>query len=340
MPRPFSRAASGSSSGSAHGANLRMARWAITTRTTYGARSCTITEGSLPLRLNPTFAKANATSATAKTSMISSGRPAGRRDQLPVTARSCCSRVSCGRRDEDGTGGDAERLGGRARGAGFLRRRAWLGDLVHRLVVLPGQGHGRLVLVVQRDPGLQRGVLLLARVHGRADSQDNGLGIIEAAGGVGGLERLLIGQRDLVEHDPGPLVGLGQAEPADALVDSAVNDDLALAVGPDVVLVLAPPPGYVTAADDDGEQHHERGGDNRPAAAAGPGRALRLGPVTASPRHPLRAGAVLAGQRHRPQVEAVGALSGGRSGQRWRPVLVEVIVEVVVDDVERAGAVD
>ena len=33
MPRPFSRAASGSSSGSAHGANLRMARWAITTMT-------------------------------------------------------------------------------------------------------------------------------------------------------------------------------------------------------------------------------------------------------------------------------------------------------------------
>ena len=33
MPRPFSKAASGSSSGSAHGANLRMARWAIPTMT-------------------------------------------------------------------------------------------------------------------------------------------------------------------------------------------------------------------------------------------------------------------------------------------------------------------
>ncbi len=33
MPRPLSRAAPGSSSGSAHGANLRMARWAIPTMT-------------------------------------------------------------------------------------------------------------------------------------------------------------------------------------------------------------------------------------------------------------------------------------------------------------------
>jgi hypothetical protein len=44
-------AASGSSSGSAHGANLRSARWPTTTITTKAAMYSARPEGSLPLRL-------------------------------------------------------------------------------------------------------------------------------------------------------------------------------------------------------------------------------------------------------------------------------------------------
>ncbi len=50
-PRPFSRAASGSSSGSAHGANLRTARWPATMITMKAARYSAIEAGSLPFRL-------------------------------------------------------------------------------------------------------------------------------------------------------------------------------------------------------------------------------------------------------------------------------------------------
>jgi hypothetical protein len=74
IPRPLSSAASGSSSGSAHGANLRMARWAARMITMKAPRYSAVPEGSVPLRLKPTFAKANRTSAKANTSMISSVR--------------------------------------------------------------------------------------------------------------------------------------------------------------------------------------------------------------------------------------------------------------------------
>src|ERR1035441_8989422 len=130
-----------------------------------------VPEGSLPLRLNPTFAKANATSATAKTSMISSvrrllgptsgssGSTAGDGAVMPLTSvlRSAGPGRHWRRCRTPGRAGTWGRL---------FAAPGWAGRLVHRLVVLPGQGHGRLVLVVQRDPGLQRGVLLLARVHG------------------------------------------------------------------------------------------------------------------------------------------------------------------------------
>ena len=50
MPRPLSRAASGSSSGSAHGASLRTATWASTVMTTKAPRYSAIDEGSLPFK--------------------------------------------------------------------------------------------------------------------------------------------------------------------------------------------------------------------------------------------------------------------------------------------------
>src|SRR5579862_3153848 len=85
MPRPFSSAASGSSSGSAHGANLRTARWPTTMMTTKAARYSAIEAGSLPFRLYPTFANAKATSANANASMMSS---APRRPGATGTGRS------------------------------------------------------------------------------------------------------------------------------------------------------------------------------------------------------------------------------------------------------------
>src|SRR5271155_4761711 len=185
-------------------------------------------------------------------------------------------------RRDDGAGRDAERLRRRARGRD-LRLRAGVADAGGRFLVLDGLGC--LVGVLRRHPGRQRVVLQLAAADGGANVADDAPRVVQAAGGVRVLYRLLIRRRYLGEHDPGLLVGLGQADAGDPLVDAAVDDDLALAVGPDVVLVLGPPPGYVAGPDDDPEQHDQRGGHDRPAAAAGPGGSFRLGPVAAPGAH-------------------------------------------------------
>src|SRR5271165_6514118 len=276
MPRPFSRAASGSSRGSAHGANLRMARWAIATMTTNAAMYSTIPEGSLPVRLKPTFAKTKTTSAKAKTSMISSVRrllrDTGTSGPVGSTAGDGAVMLltsACGR--DEGTGRDAESRRRRAHPLGLGRLRARLGDALRRLMLPRGQRHRGLVGVLLGHPVPQRGVLLPARADRGPDVRDDRLGVAQAAGRVGGLHRLLVGRRYLGELDPGRLIGLGQADPGDPLVDAAVDDHLALAVSPYVVLVLAPPPGDVAAADDDRHQHHQRGNHDRPTAMRAPG---------------------------------------------------------------------
>ncbi len=55
-PRPFSVAASGSSSGSAHGASFRTARWATTSSAVKASMYSAIPGGSEPFRPKPTFA--------------------------------------------------------------------------------------------------------------------------------------------------------------------------------------------------------------------------------------------------------------------------------------------
>ena len=118
-------------------------------------RYSAVPEGSVPLRLKPTFAKANRTSAKANTSMISSVRrllrPPGTSGLSGSTAGVGAvmlltsvpwprSPTRLGSRG-DGTGRDAERLRCRARGPGLGRLLAGLGDLVRRFLVLLGQGH-------------------------------------------------------------------------------------------------------------------------------------------------------------------------------------------------------
>src|SRR5581483_12068329 len=158
------------------------------------------------------------------------------------------------------------------------------------------------------------------------DVGDDGLGVVQAAGRVGGPERLLVGRRQLGELDPGRLVGLGQADPGYPLVDAAVDDHLAAAVGPDVVLVLAPPPGDVAAADDDGQQYHQRGGHDRPAPPAAAPTAFRLAAVAAAGPYGGQVGAVLARHRERQgrveRVEVVDRHHRLRGGHLRPSVLV------------------
>ena len=56
MPRPFSSAASGSSSGSAYGASQRTATWASPTRTANAMPYSNIPAGTLPFSPSPTLA--------------------------------------------------------------------------------------------------------------------------------------------------------------------------------------------------------------------------------------------------------------------------------------------
>ena len=56
IPRPFSRAASGSSSGSAHGANRRTAKCAMTMSTANASPYSARPAGTLPFRPNPALA--------------------------------------------------------------------------------------------------------------------------------------------------------------------------------------------------------------------------------------------------------------------------------------------
>ena len=219
------------------------------------------------------------------------------------------------------------------------------GMLFARFLGLPGQlgpRHRGLVGVLLGHPVLQLGVLLQARGDRAADVRDDRLGVAQAAGRVGGLHGLLVGRRYLGELDPGLLVGLGQADPGDPLVDAAVDDHLALAVCPDVVLVLAPPPEDVDAADDHGHQHHQRGGHDRPAALAGSPGAFRLGAVAAPGRGHPRVGTVLGRhrERHGGRVHLVDGHHRLRSSGRRPPAAVvgtpEVIVQVMLDAAERA----
>src|SRR6516164_9301816 len=135
------------------------------------------------------------------------------------------------------TGRDAELLRRRARRSGACRlrarlgrRRAEAGDAGRRLLPL-GLGHLSLVPgvgVVRGHPVLQRLVLIPARIDGVADVRDYSLHLRQAAAGVRGLHRLLVVRRHLGQRDRGLLVRAGQADPGDSLVDTAIDDDLAL----------------------------------------------------------------------------------------------------------------
>src|SRR5580692_6990006 len=74
MPRPFSSAASGSSSGSAYGASQRTATWAAPTRIANARPYSNRPAGILPFSPSPTFAYASRTTPTTKMSMSSSVR--------------------------------------------------------------------------------------------------------------------------------------------------------------------------------------------------------------------------------------------------------------------------
>src|SRR5262249_12977599 len=121
----------------------------------------------------------------------------------------------------------------------------------------------------------------------------------------------------LGELDRGRLIGMRQADPGDPLVDAAVDDHVAAAVGADIVLVLAPPPGHVAAADDDRQQYHHRGGHDRPAPPAASPPAVRPRARTAVRSVPFslatanaRAGS--SGSRSSAVSIGCGAVIGGR----------------------------
>src|SRR5580658_8639611 len=272
----------------------------MTVMTTNAARYSGSTEGSLLLRLYPTFANANATSANAKMSMISSvrrrpraaetsgysGSTAGDGAVMLLTGAS--RRVARPRPRSRGprrgrrqrARRDAERRRRRAHSARAGRplsrgerpraragrSRAELGGAALGVLVL-GRGHLGLVggvRVVLGDPVLLRDVGAAAGIDGGADVS-HGLGHLgPAARTVRGGHRRLVVRRDLVQLDPCRLVRAGPAHPEDVVVDAAVDDDLAAVVGRDVVLVLADPPEDVAAADHHREQDHQRGGHDRP----------------------------------------------------------------------------
>ena len=191
--------------------------------------------GQLAVQAEPTFAKANATSAKTKTSMISSVRRLlrGRRDQRsvgstagvgavmlltgtsprPAGSPSRSSRPRGARRQ--GTGRDAERLGLRAQSPGRGGLRAGLGMLAVGFFGLLGLGHFGVVLVLRGLPVLpapctrrgscRRRCWMFATICADAG---------QAARAVVGLHRLLVVRRDLGQRDPGLLIRLDQLNPA------------------------------------------------------------------------------------------------------------------------------